>query len=178
MLLQGKYEVGRRDYQPIFVSFEKYVDEFTDLNVTLNLVGIGDRPSVPDSIAHLQQFHDSLDFDDYWGLLRRSLIITPAFASEHYIQDKASSSIPTALIAGVPLLCTADVLKAYTFLDPEDVWLMDDDESVGDGFLRVIQQGEAAWARKRRLVSQRRTELEQLNIALINKYLEQPVKVS
>lgn len=116
-------------------------------------------------------FHDDLSFRDYWRTLRSSIAIAPAFANDHYIKDKASSSIATALIVGVPLICGRDILAAYTYLRADVVWLLEDDEPIGAGFLRVLEKGEEAWAAKRQLVSGRRVDLEQANIKLMDNYL-------
>ncbi|KAF8249198.1 hypothetical protein K440DRAFT_622565 [Wilcoxina mikolae CBS 423.85] len=171
--IPGKYEPWRRTYKPIFSSFSEHSPTLRSRSASLHLVGFGEHPGpVAANATDLITFHDSLDFDAYWRTLRGTLAIATAFANEHYIKDQASSTVATALIVGVPLICGKEVLQAYTYLTEEDVWLLNEGEGVVEGFLRVLEMGEVEWRRKKEVVGKRREECERGNGRWVGEFLE------
>ncbi len=52
-----------------------------------------------------------------------ALAVVPAFASDHYYTTKASSSVAAALICGTPLLASAELLAAYSYLHANATFL-------------------------------------------------------
>ena len=54
-------------------------------------------------------------------MLQRCAAIVPSFATRAYVEDRASSTVTTALSAGVPLVADADITAAYSYLTAEAV---------------------------------------------------------
>jgi len=166
------YESRCLSCQPIFDSIVKRAVAFELVKASLHLIGFGQRPSSIDlRIKHLIHFHDMLDVDAFWATLSSSLAIAPASANNQYLTNKASSIIPTALVVGVPLICDRETLDLYSYLNEEDVWLLEPRETVADSFLRVLRNGSTAWAKKRKTGVKRREKLEIENIRQVNKFL-------
>lgn len=72
----------------------------------------------------------------------------------------------------MPLICGKGVLKAYTYLKEEDVWLLQEGEGVVEGFVRVLKKGGAEWRRKREVVAKRREKCMRENVRWVGKFLE------
>ncbi|KAF1989123.1 hypothetical protein K402DRAFT_418939 [Aulographum hederae CBS 113979] len=175
--IPGKYEPWRRSYTPIFTGLDPHAPKLKDMDFGLHLVGFGDHPSpIPPSINEMVHFHDNENFDAYWRVLRRTLAIATAFANDHYITDQASSTVATALIVGVPLICGKEVLDAYTYISEDEVWLLNEGEGVADGFMRVLELSPGVWQEKRNRVEERRQELERENIKWVDTFLGTRVK--
>ncbi|KAL6768524.1 hypothetical protein ACKKBF_B11060 [Auxenochlorella protothecoides x Auxenochlorella symbiontica] len=51
--------------------------------------------------------------------------ILPAFSSDEYYTDRASSTMGAALISATPLIATPEMLRVYSFLSRESVFLVD-----------------------------------------------------
>src|SRR4051812_12243844 len=87
-------------------------------NSVLRIAGFGDSlPTVDPSIVDLLQAHSGYEFPQYFSLLSKAMGIFPAFAHHKYLEDRASSTIATAVIAGVPLICTKELVEKYSYLD-------------------------------------------------------------
>lgn len=61
--------------------------------------------------------------------------------SQIYVTAKMSSTIVSSLMTGVPVVADEAVLKAYTFLGRDDVFLMHAGEDEVDAMLRVRASG-------------------------------------
>ena len=136
--LQGDFDPGRRDYGTIFKEFEQFLspksgneveagishqlDVADAANVTLHILGHGDKPSVPETVARHVQFDEGLSYPQYYSLLSRTFALVPAFANSEYLDRKASSSVPAALIGGSPLVASQEILRSYSYLPRDAVW--------------------------------------------------------
>lgn len=123
LALQGNIESSRRNFTGVMESLAaKYtankqaVDEICDLR--LNVIGSGpERHTVPESLAAKVSYHINLSYPKFYELLGQSQAIFSAFASDIYLNQKASSSVPAALIAGVPLATSREVMDKYNFVE-------------------------------------------------------------
>jgi hypothetical protein len=121
--LQGDYDPSRRNYKSIFEQLSGFKKNNKDKAITMHLLGHGNKPEVPAEVKDNVIFDASLTYPEYYRVLSEQFALLPAFASEEYLDRKASSSMPASLIAGVPPLVDNDILKAYSYLRKEDVWL-------------------------------------------------------
>lgn len=121
--IQGKFEDDRRDFvgalhrlSQLYEYHKQALDAVCDIQI--NLVGAGpQRYPIPDNLSGRVHYHENLPYTEYYQLLGRSQALLPAFASDIYLEEKASSSIPAALIAGVPLAVSHDMVDRYDYLD-------------------------------------------------------------
>lgn len=86
------------------------------------------KPVVPSDLKNQVTFHEQLDYQGYYSLLSQMDVILPAFSTTEmggidYYVNKASSTISTSLIAGVPLVANERLLKAYSYLENNVVWM-------------------------------------------------------
>lgn len=59
----------------------------------------------------------------YYATIQASHALLPAFGRDEYLSVRASATVATSLITGVPLIATRALLDAYAFLSEEDVFL-------------------------------------------------------
>lgn len=164
--LQGDYHSSRRDYQSLFSRFASFLQDAgsPNKNITMHILGHGTRPKVPGSISSHVQFDEGLAYSEYYSLLSRTFALLPAFASEEYLYCKASSTVPAALIAGVPLVATAELVEAYSYLSEDAVWLQGEGMTDMDVVGQLLQMSEEEWRRKKQFVQQWSGKLKQENI--------------
>ncbi|KAK9463223.1 uncharacterized protein V1516DRAFT_618769 [Lipomyces oligophaga] len=181
--VQGNYESSRRDYPGLFGQFENltksdgaaetmgYGSKLKDLR--LHLIGSGKtRPEVPAALKDQVEFNEGLNFRQFYDVLADSSALVPAFATDEYYDRKASSSVPASLIAGTPIVCTRQMLQAYTYLTEDSVWLQEFGEEDLDTVARVVSKGDAFIKRGKMAVKQRLTELLGDNEANIMTWLK------
>ncbi|KAI5456143.1 hypothetical protein BGZ63DRAFT_435505 [Mariannaea sp. PMI_226] len=187
LAMQGNYEPGRRDYKGIFRDLSEMVYKAaggasatadSKYNITLHLVGHGEEQEVPKDIEANVVFNSDLSYLDFYNLMSRAFSILPAFGSETYYYCKASSSIPAALIAGVPLVANEKLLAAYSYFPREAAWVAEGDERELAVVQRVINQHDeylkkkaAAKAACRRLMEENRANVKKWIEAAMNKAL-------
>jgi hypothetical protein len=163
--LQGDYDPSRRDYNNIFVRLRDFLknggsspnsagslDESNNRNVTMHLLGHGKHPDVPIEVRENVKFDEQLDYLDYYAILSGTFALLPAFASEEYLDRKASSSVPASLIGGTPLVATQSIVDAYSYLDKDVVWLQEDTEKDFDVVGRILDMGPKERRKKKDLV--------------------------
>ncbi|KEQ69477.1 hypothetical protein M436DRAFT_55730 [Aureobasidium namibiae CBS 147.97] len=137
--MQGDYDPHRRDYKHIFERLGNFLAAAEgERNVSMHLLGQGQRPSVPENVASHVFFDQSLSYIDFYGLLAKVSAVLPGFASPEYLDRKASSSVPAALIAGTPLVADRRLLAAYAYVEEESVWLQEDGENEFDVVGRML----------------------------------------
>lgn len=175
--MQGDYDSRRRDYQAVFSQLEKFLgsEELSDENKKLNLhlLGHGSEPLVPASVKDHVFFDSSLDYLDYYALLSRSFALLPAFATDEYLDRKASSSIPAALIGGTPLVVTQAILDAYSYLTNDVVWFQREGETDMDVVGRVLRMPAEQRERRKDLVQQRLAALVEDNILKTKRWVKE-----
>ncbi|KAF1988740.1 hypothetical protein K402DRAFT_391452 [Aulographum hederae CBS 113979] len=159
--LQGNYDPGRRDYDTLFAHLGDFLQQqklqlekqkpksapsaledidttnveptFKNQTLILHLLGNGKKPPVPAHLTNHVHFDENLSYLDFYALLSRSVALLPAFASRDYLDRKASSSVPASLIAGVPLVGTREMVRAYGYLEEGGVWVQKDGDGEGNG---------------------------------------------
>lgn len=170
LAIQGSFDHGR-DYQNIFLRFAELKAEWESLGlgkdaakVQLHIVGSGERPEVPESIASQVVFHENLDYGKYYSLLHKMDVLLPAISQENwagidYYRNVASSSIAASIVAGVPLVADSRLMEAYSYLRLEMVWYKDEGEHEMDAAFRMLTASAEKKAALRRAISVRRAEL-------------------
>ncbi|KAL6853230.1 hypothetical protein J3F83DRAFT_756255 [Trichoderma novae-zelandiae] len=148
LAMQGDYAPERRDYKRIFGSLDNVVKKIngsaattgdqTDETVKLHLIGHGPHVEVPENIRSNVAFDEDLSYPDFYRLLSQSYAVIPAFASDTYLDRKASSTVPASLIAGVPLVANEKLLASYSYLPREAVWLSEPEEREMETVERVV----------------------------------------
>ncbi|KAK6531808.1 hypothetical protein TWF694_002975 [Orbilia ellipsospora] len=172
--IPGKYEPFRRNYTSIFDHMADHLELIQSTNATLRLAGYGDwPPSIPESLKHHIFLHSHYDFPAYFSLLSRAMAILPAFATHKYFEDRASSTIATSVIAGVPLVATKELVQKYAYIEAEGAWLQEDDEEEIVTWLRVLKLGHEEWEAKKGRVRALRTRLIRKNLASVGKLLDE-----
>ncbi|KAK6337884.1 hypothetical protein TWF696_001362 [Orbilia brochopaga] len=172
--IPGKYEPFRRNYSSIFEHMTEHFDIIRATNATLRLPGYGDwPPEIPAQLADYVFMHSHYDFPAYFSLLSRSMAIVPAFATHKYFEDRASSTVATSVIAGVPIVATRELLRSYSYIDAESAWLQGDDEEEIMTWLRVLELGREEWEVKKRRVRALRSRLIRGNLRLVSQMLDE-----
>lgn len=147
LAMQGDYSSGRRDYQHTFEQLGGLIEKLRsgdasasekDREVVLHVIGHGKTPSVPEDLAKNVVFDESLSYPDFYAVLSDAFAIIPAFASDEYLDRKASSTVPAAIIAGAPMVASEEILKAYSYLPREAVWVSEPGEEEMDTVRRFI----------------------------------------
>lgn len=146
LAMQGDYSSGRRDYKGIFNHLGtviRKVNESTaqdNKNVSLHVIGHGKPPEVPEAVRSNVVFDHDLSYPDFYAILSRAYAMVPAFASDTYLDRKASSTVPASLIAGAPMVASEEILAAYSYLPRDAVWISQPGEDEMDVIERVIEQ--------------------------------------
>ena len=176
--LQGLYESSRRDYETIFRHLQEFVDSRsserdgkTNSNVMLHLLGQGSHPEVPSGLTSHVSFDESLDYDEYYSILSRTFALLPAFASDEYLDRKASSTVPAGLIGGTPLVATKEIIAAYTYLPEDAVYLQREEETEFDVIGRVLKDAEKNRIGKMQTVRDKCAELVESNTRLVEGWI-------
>ncbi|KAF7558558.1 hypothetical protein G7046_g5596 [Stylonectria norvegica] len=177
LAMQGDYSSGRRDYKRIFGHLDGVLRKMNGTTggegteeVSLHLIGHGDRPTVPEDIMDHVVFDQSLSYPDFYALLSRAFALLPAFADDTYFDRKASSTVPAALIAGAPLVASEKLFAAYDYLPRDAAWASNPDEGEMATIERVIGD-RAEYIRKRDLMKSTCKELAKENRVNVKEWI-------
>ncbi|WYZ33741.1 hypothetical protein EsH8_I_000017 [Colletotrichum jinshuiense] len=183
LAMQGDYSSGRRNYQHTFEQLGHVIGELRakagteeekNRKVTLHVIGHGEPPSVPDDLKSNVVFDQDLSYPDFYRTLSGAFTIIPAFADDDYLDRKASSTVPAALIAGAPIVASEKLLAAYTYLPREAVWLSEPGEDEMDTIKRFV--GDTAGYQERMgKVKEARESLMQQNIKNVGEWIHAAV---
>jgi hypothetical protein len=181
LALQGDYDVARRNYTSIFERLDDVAqvaknrtsatDQPVSQDIKLHLLGHGDPPKIPSKISSHVALDQGLDYSTYYGMLSRTFSLLPAFATDEYLDRKASSSIPASLIAGTPLIATEEILGAYAYLPHDAVWLQFKGESEMDTVQRVVAWSDEEHALKKSKVRSASARIVQRNTELVAEWV-------
>jgi hypothetical protein len=184
--LQGDYYTSRRDYNSIFEHLDSFLKADNSSkkadapgfpgharNITMHLLGHGQHPSVPDNVKDHVIFDERKDYIDYYKILSQTFALLPAFASDTYLDRKASSSVPAALIAGTPLIATKAIVQAYSYLSDDAVWMQADGESEFDVVRRLLNMDPELRKEKTEFVRQTSKYIIQDNIKRVEQWMAQ-----
>lgn len=180
--LQGLYESTRRNYKTIFLHLQDFIDlrsserdGKTNRSITLHLLGQGTHPEVPSGLTSHVSFDESLDYDEYYSILSHTFALLPAFASEEYLDRKASSTVPAGLIGGTPLVATKEILAAYSYLPEDAVYLQKEDETEFDVIERVLKDAGKHRIAKMQTVRNTCAELVKSNSRLVEGWITEVI---
>ncbi|CAD0107005.1 unnamed protein product, partial [Aureobasidium uvarum] len=174
--MQGDYDPHRRDYKHIFERLGNFLAAAEgDRNVSMHLVGQGQRPTVPENVASHVFFGQGLSYIEFYGLLSKVSAVLPGFASPEYLDRKASSSVPASLIAGTPLVADRKLLAAYAYVEEDSVWLQEDGENEFDVIGRMLSASAEERAEKSKHAKQNAQKVIQGNIRRVGEWLEEGI---
>ena len=178
--IQGIYEPSRRDFDTIFSHLQSFVDasnsredEDKRSNVTLHLLGSGNRPPVPSGLSDHVFFDEDLSYSEYYAVLSNTFAILPAFADKDYLDRKASSTVPASLLGGTPLVATREILAAYSYLPEDAVYLQKEGETELTAVGRILQM--KAKERKDKMAKVRKAcaNIIESNVKLIEEWMKE-----
>ena len=176
--LQGNYEASRRDFKTIFSHLQSFIDasrsgdDDDHGNVTLRLLGSGNRPEVPEALSEHVFFDEGLSYKEFYAVLSRTFALLPAFANDEYLSNKASSTVPASLLAGAPLVATKGILAAYSYLPEDAVYLQKDGETELEVIGRVLKANPEKRKAKKALVRKACTKIIDDNVDLVEGWLQ------
>jgi hypothetical protein len=184
--MQGDFNAYRRNYTAIFEHLNDVVEltkartspsnRTTSQDVALHLLGHGKPPKVPSDIISHVAIDQRLDYPEYYSTLSRTFSVLPAFATTDYLDRKASSSIPAALIAGAPLIASEEILGAYAYLPFDAVWLQYQTESEMDVVRRIVVWSDEEHELKKSKVRKACARLVQRNTELVEDWVKTAVR--
>ncbi|KAH7152687.1 hypothetical protein EDB81DRAFT_431935 [Dactylonectria macrodidyma] len=176
LAMQGDYSSGRRDYEHIFTGLGGVIEKLESPDSTqknqslqLHVIGHGTTPKVPKVAEGHVIFDASLSYPDFYAVLSRAFAVIPGFASDTYLDRKASSTVPASLIAGAPLLVNDAILKAYSYLPREAAWVAKSGEEDMDAIKRMIGNQEE-FVKKRDLARKAAVDIMAQNRINIQKW--------
>ena len=146
-------------------------------DVSLHIIGSGAweasvHDSVPDSIQNQIFFDSNLDYLDYYAYLGAKSALLPAFSKDAYLETRSSSSVPASLIGGIPLVATRAMLKSYSYLREEDVYVQEGGETELDAIRRVVQMSDEERRAKTKTVYAIRDRMIKSNAKMIGRWME------
>jgi hypothetical protein len=149
------------------------LERISSLGGSLRLVGYGDwPPTIPASLTNNVFMDHGLHFPSYFRLLSLANAIIPSFSIHKYLEDRASSTIPTSITVGTPVIAKKELIQNYDYLDSGVTWNQEDGESEIEAWIRVLELGPQEWMKKKALVIERRDTLIRENHANAMLYLE------
>ena len=177
--IQGGINAAR-DYTRII----SYLEDLFDSNstshahndVSLHIIGSGseeDKPTLPASVSDHVFFDQDLDYLEYYKYLSEKSALIPAFAEDAFLNFKASSSVPASVIAGIPLVATREILRSYSYLTAEDVYLQGDHETELDVIKRVIKGSNQERRLKIKKVGEMRDRMIKNNVKAVGGWIEE-----
>ncbi|KAK9357659.1 hypothetical protein V1504DRAFT_463755 [Lipomyces starkeyi] len=140
----GALQQYRRNYTKIFDQYVKVRPQ-----VDLVLVGNGCPLRAPRSIKNNLIYKRGLEYPQYFNEISRALLILPSFATEHYVQSQASSTIATSVITVTPPLVMRQMLSAYAYLTEDAVWIQEDWETEVEAISRIAELGQDSFMAKK-----------------------------
>ncbi|KAK9235886.1 hypothetical protein V1525DRAFT_427501 [Lipomyces kononenkoae] len=140
----GALQQYRRDYAKIF---EQYARVRPQLDLVL--VGNGCPLRAPRSIKNNLSYKRGLEYPQYFNQISKAVLILPSFATEHYVQSQASSTIATSVIAVTPALMTRRMLSAYAYLTEDAVWIQEDWETEVEAISRIAELKQDSYMEKK-----------------------------
>ena len=138
-------------------------------DVSLHIIGSGGweasvHDSVPASIQENIFFDNNLDYLDYYAYLSNKSALIPAFSKDDYLTWISSSSIPTSMIDGIPLIATGEMLRSYSYLQEGDVYIQEDGETEFDAIRKVVEMSAEERTAKTKAVHGIRDRMVESNV--------------
>ena len=176
VVIQGTYDNKRRDYASAFSHLEELLsspglDRSEVSKLSLHVLGSGSAPLAPETIRDHVIIDSNYKFLDYYPLISHTVALLPAFATDYYLDRKASSSVPTSLMAGTPLVADQRILDAYRYLPKEVVWFQNANQTDMQVVESVIQMPAERREKKMNQVQRRCSEIIEENMATVSGWL-------
>lgn len=177
--VQGYLNRGVRNYTRSLEQFEHLLQS-NDLSQnkrspSLHFIGAGNL-KIPKALQDNVFLHNQdLEYIEYYNTLSHMEAIMPSFADDMasmYFTEKASSSIAASIIAEVPLIANPKLMRTYSYLDEDAVYMMSDDETEQDVMERVLQLGKREIRKKREGMRAMRDRLLEENDKLAERLIE------
>ncbi|KAL6768522.1 hypothetical protein ACKKBF_B11060 [Auxenochlorella protothecoides x Auxenochlorella symbiontica] len=108
---------------------------------------------------------------EYYEVMHGCVAILPAFSSDEYYTDRASSTMGAALISATPLIATPEMLRVYSFLSRESVFLVDPTLPYVETMRRVLALPPSVRQAKLQGMQLLRRQLLQKNIKMLEDLL-------
>ncbi|KAK9837010.1 hypothetical protein WJX81_006780 [Elliptochloris bilobata] len=172
-VLQGLLQEHRRNYTAIFEGIQRTPALMQGEGVVLTLIGHGDL-LIPAPLQGKVVKRTSLNYKEYYSVIRGALAVLPAFASPIYLTHKASSSVAAAIISGTPLLADEALLRAYSYLPRHAVFEAVAGEHEASAMARVAAHSDEAEDKARALAALR-DELYEANQRIMAELLCVPL---
>jgi len=174
--MQGTYDNKKRDYASVFSQLEDFLsspglDRSEVSKIILHVVGHGSAPLAPETIRDHVVIDSDLEYLDYYPLLSRTIALLPAFATDDYLDRKASSSVPTSLMAGIPLVADQYILDAYSYLPKEVVWFQRENQTYMEVVESIIQMPAERREQTMEYVQRRCSAIIEENIVTIGQWI-------
>lgn len=141
LAIQGNLETKRRNYGQVISGIAAAeaaaVPELPPLQLRL----VGSRIAkiaIPKQLSSIVRIKSGLDFQAFYTYLAESSFLIPAFATDSYLTEKASSTIPLSEILAVPLVADKKILQSYSYLSRDCVWLREEKETETEAVLRFL----------------------------------------
>jgi hypothetical protein len=176
-VLQGNIESQRRDYNHTFATFDKEVSSLevgTKDSPQLLVLGSGSGSNMllTESMKDKIVFKTNLPYHDFYRTLHDATGIIPAFATDGYYFDKASSTVAASLISTTPLIASPLLLEKYKYLDKSVVYLRRKDENAVQAALRLYKESPLARSRLAAAVWRKRRSVIQSNRSALKSWLQ------
>lgn len=114
--LQGNVDSNRRNYTQFFnclESLEHILDHSKEYSI--NIIGLHAKKLVHPNMTsfHVRKIETD-DFQDYYRVIAASNVLNLGIADEHtYKHNKATSSVPSAILVEVPIIFTSSFITLY-----------------------------------------------------------------
>ncbi|KAG1678796.1 hypothetical protein FOA52_012836 [Chlamydomonas sp. UWO 241] len=115
--------------------------------------GFRNQLGIPPAIDADVEYLTMLPYPEFWGRIYRSLALVPAFGMPVYLESRISSTITASLLTGTPLIADAQLMKVYSFLAPEHVFMKQSGENDVAAMYRILTLPLAEVMAKRRAVA-------------------------
>ena len=169
-------KVGARDFPALFASLVDSGAAAAGDSVGYRVDFVGGytalRPHALQPLSGLVSQSAFLSTSDFYGRCCQARALLTLFKGEDtpYHRNQSSSSVPLALITGVPLLTDALLPSLYTYLTPDMTLVKRPSESYAEALQRVATDP-AAVERAREALHRRRGEVEAGNVRLLQHLL-------
>jgi hypothetical protein len=114
LIIQGNVQSKRRHYDDLLRTLDQHLDQAWELTI----LGVGAAKfAVPANMRNRIHTADKLSFEDYYRTISKAdLILSFLSESMNYGAIRATSTVPTAILSGAPVLLTKNMLHLYTCL--------------------------------------------------------------
>lgn len=117
LVIQGSVQSKRRHYDDLIRTLQQHLHQSWELTI----LGVGaNKFQVPPELQQRVKRCDKLSFEDYYAaIVRADLVLSFLSENMHYESIRATSTVPTAILSGSPVLLTRKMLPLYRCLgDP------------------------------------------------------------